>query len=328
MPLYLPRDGATCGCIEDSLFLAGWIRWCELYAPFSEHPDDSWDRQVIPDYGCHAKMMPRLAEAGRYVWSVDMLCRVLARYRDIQQKGEDFNEQNLDLLEPTRTVAFTGRTVNAYRLTEKAKRSWGNLQRDEQTIFTMRFDTLLEGLSEGDALDDPGHSEAQIPTLCPIIEPSENTSKAKLQSRVRAIDLIRHLVNDIQNGLVQPRYRKNVHGSPVKGWDSRLKSYFWPRPIANWEAVCRDVDELGEDGHEIVKAVSNGKIWTAEQAHHAKHWAKKVFEWGGVPQRLLNVEMICAAIQAAMSANDLAIAPMNSGWTKVAAFTSEIAKKI
>jgi hypothetical protein len=106
MPLFLPYGGATPISVDNGLFLASWVRWCELHARSSGRPNDSWDRQLMPDYGSNVTMVTRLAGDERYVWSVDILCRILAHYRDRRQTGLDFGQQNVALLEQTSTIGF------------------------------------------------------------------------------------------------------------------------------------------------------------------------------------------------------------------------------
>jgi hypothetical protein len=166
---------------------------------------------------------------------------------------------------------------------------------------------LLEGLSEGDALEDP-HINVQMPTVCPTIEPVETAPTTKLECGGRPIDLIRRMVSDIQNEPFQPHYRRRRQGLPVRGWDQRLQSYFWPKPSSNWVIVCLEVDRILEDGYQIVEAVRN-RAWTTEQKQQAKDWAHRVFKWRGVPQRDVTWETVWVVIQAALSRNELLLRP-------------------
>jgi hypothetical protein len=86
------------------------------------------------------------------------------------------------------------------------------------------------------------------------------------------------------------------------------------------------VDRILDEGRTIVEIVARGHNFTPEQEEQAVLWANKVFSWGHVPQKNVTGQKVQACIAAALAGNADSDAPMNSGWTKVAAFASAIAQ--
>ena len=140
-------------------------------------------------------------------------------------------------------------------------------------------------------------------------------------------ELLAQLVGDIHNQEFQAHDRGRRYGSPIRGWDERLGAYFWPTPDSGWETVSNEVDCIVDQGRAIVEVVNSSKNFSLEQEGEAVLWANEVFAWGHVPQRNVTWQKVRACIAAALSGNVNSDAPMNSGWTKVAAFTSAIAEK-
>jgi hypothetical protein len=143
-----------------------------------------------------------------------------------------------------------------------------------------------------------------------------------------ANDLIARMVEEIQNQEFQAHYRQKPRGVCVRGWDQRLKAYFWPTPRSGWITACNEVERILDHGRATVERNACCQKSTPEQQDEAVRWANAVFAWGRVPQRkVVTSKDVDDCITAALLGNAAATAPMNSGWTKVAAFASAAAEK-
>ena len=97
-----------------------------------------------------------------------------------------------------------------------------------------------------------------------------------------------------------------------------MKSYFWPKPSCDYASTLKEVKCLEAEGRAIAEA---HMPWNDTVKAQACTFAKRVFEWGHVPQKNVTAEEIERVLNAALSGN-IADAPMNSGWTKVAALAT------
>ena len=131
-------------------------------------------------------------------------------------------------------------------------------------------------------------------------------------------EFVSALISGIEGSLFTPTYRKRVIGEGVLGWQARLDAYFWPTPAISKDSAYNQLRPLLERGRRLAEA--RGK-WTNHMSGEAVSWANAVLKWGGVPQKIVTAQIVGSVIDAAMSRNPN-LAPMNSGWTKVAAFAT------
>lgn len=126
------------------------------------------------------------------------------------------------------------------------------------------------------------------------------------------------LVRQIENQPFQPRYRGAEHGNAVRGWQERLTAYFWPNPANGLDETNADIAPLLAEGQALAQALN---YWDGPMNERAVTWANAVLQWGRVPQNNVTANTVQAVIRAAITGN-CANVPMNSGWTKVAAFAT------
>jgi hypothetical protein len=126
------------------------------------------------------------------------------------------------------------------------------------------------------------------------------------------------LVNVIDEDVFTPVYRKRLVGGAIHGWHARLEAYFWPTPETSIDAAQSELRPLLERGQQLAETRNS---WTNDMCSDAVSWATAVLKWGGVPQKNVTADVVRAVIDAAIS-RDPGVAPMNSGWTKVAAFAT------
>lgn len=140
----------------------------------------------------------------------------------------------------------------------------------------------------------------------------------------RYAELTRALVDTIAEEPFQPMMRRRPIGAPVTGWRPRLTRYFWPTPrvdYAETETALRPIREIAQI---LAGPVLLGEPWSDEEERIAVDWANDVFAWGRVRQAAFTARMVRQVFENALTGELLhSDAPMNSGWTKIAAFASE-----
>ena len=139
--------------------------------------------------------------------------------------------------------------------------------------------------------------------------------------QISRVDLVAALVDDIDLGPYQQTYRRRPLPSsgPIIGWAPRLKAYFWPRPEYDYAKSVSLLAPIVEVAGVIARAL---RPWDDATQIRALAFAHGVFAWGGVPQRNVTAEQVDCVIQTALGQGDDLRAPMNSGWTKVAAIAT------
>ena len=93
-----------------------------------------------------------------------------------------------------------------------------------------------------------------------------------------------------------------------------------PNPSNGFAASEVQLAPILSEGEALAKAE---RPWSKETQERAMVFAQKVFQWGGVKQRDVTWELIDLVVQAALTENATNGAPMNSGWTKIAAFVTD-----
>jgi hypothetical protein len=135
-------------------------------------------------------------------------------------------------------------------------------------------------------------------------------------------DWICRLVDRIEQEAYRPMYRRRLLAgvSPIYGWSGRLQGYFWPSPRYDYAYNMSKLKPLEARATRL----ANATHWGPVQEKEAVDLANAVFDWGGVPQDPSTVtpKNIRAVLDAARTDTVSTDAPMNSGWTKVAAFGS------
>jgi hypothetical protein len=137
--------------------------------------------------------------------------------------------------------------------------------------------------------------------------------------------IVNALVAEIHDKQFESKYRNRAIGVPaVKGWDERLRAYFWPNPDCGYEQTCAGLETLVRTGETLARALQNGGHWNEEEEALAIQFAYDVFAWGSVPQKPEKVTAanVLAVFRDALDDNQHSKALMNSGWTKVAAFAT------
>lgn len=305
---------AKCAPIDDKDFLAAWHEWFDRFAPNWAQPG------VIPQGSAHASFSKLVEQKGQF--SFDVLCRlrVPPQFRNTMQATPRFFEQNGHLAERAleKTLNAGGRKVFGVQLTAQAKALPVDLQNDQAA--TTRFRARLEA-----DLEVVDRNEWKVVEDVALVE--ESSIADSREGPVPTIEgsdlrsLVSSLVDWIEYAPFQPMYRGKPYGAPVVGWANRLTHYFWPHPDSDLQVVTKFLDPLLKRAQYLAEALGSG-TWTTAQREDALQLARDIFSWGGVPQTGYTADHVQSVFHSALQNRQVDDAPMNSGWTKVAAFAS------
>lgn len=313
--------------LGDLEFIAAWVIWFKEYGPGNR----DWTVDPMPVRNSAATLSNQIQQHG--VFTCDVLCRVLrGKDRDTMQATRVFREDNSNskIIDTVRE-RFPGesRVINAVRITEGAVKKWRTSERKARSDA---FNSVYSLISDDLFIENNGTQRAQdeIVSLDPVSSfdyvnlHSKTTARKKLKTRN---DYLKALVQSIQQESYQPMYRKRPIGEAVSGWDCRLSAYFWPIPgnglRETWSAIEPIIETCNSLGNKITQ--DQQEPWSSSEKYLAIQVAKDIFKWGGVPQisstvTASNIRMVFE--NAIANHVKHSSAPMNSGWTKVAAFAS------
>jgi len=179
-------------------------------------------------------------------------------------------------------------------------------------------------ISQGIAIALLPCSETAAGTRQMPLEHAGTPPRAALQADANRAMYLQTLVRHIHEQSWQPVYRQKPFGAPVRGWDERLKAYFWPLPVNGYEQTCLDMHSIHERARLLALALTGNGGWSEAEGVLAVQLANDIFTWGGVPQApdTVTPSTVEHVFQAALANDAGATANMNSGWTKVAAFAT------
>ena len=126
----------------------------------------------------------------------------------------------------------------------------------------------------------------------------------------------------IQHDPFRPAYRKKLFEAEVCGWDARLTAYFWPKPTIGYAETIRRLDPLAKTAERLAEPIHCGREWTKPEESDAVRLALDLFKWGGTPQPTPLPTTVHSVFKTALDREDKWSAPLNSGWTKIAAFAT------
>ena len=260
---------------------------------------------------------PRYAERA---CGFDIILRLVSGQIDTMHATNAFftHADNAQWFEPV-DMAEKNASVRGVNLTPAARATWENASEQERRQALGEARRLLES-----DIESEGVTVALLPVRAmpaPSAQPAAAVRPAAPASRQ---DYLEALAHDIQHAPFQSFYRRKPFGSPVTGWDERLKAYFWPRPEQGYAATSCAMQAIGADARRLANALAHHGGWTAQEQREAVELAHAIFAWGGVPQDEATVtpHTVQQVFQAAIGDDGAAAAPMNSGWTKVAAFAT------
>ena len=294
--------------VKCGIFLAAWQAWFDRYAPSKCAATDG-----MPVSARHISLAKHIS--GGRIFSLDVLCRMLVPYRNTKQASSPFLAANTHLLEVIRVRSpVTGRTVNGVRLTDAARELLGTVGDADRNAVHALLEGDIEDANKEEVLDvslEPVDTlEMPVGTAEPVVTGAPFSDST----------LVKALVDWIGRDSFQPRYRGLPSGKPITGWAARLDGYFWPKPGVDAAATNTRLLPAIALAQELRDTMPGS--WASEQEVNAVNWATDIFTWGGVPQAAVTPAMVRDVFESVAAGVQIRSAPMNSGWTKVAAFAS------
>jgi len=120
------------------------------------------------------------------------------------------------------------------------------------------------------------------------------------------------------------RYRGRPFGSVQHGWSNRLAAYFWPTPVDGLSVTTATLKSYTVPLRLLADKVLIHSPWTRVEQDLAVQSATGVFIWGRVLRSTPTPDQVRAAMEMAVHRETrLAPPPLNSTWTKLAAFSTE-----
>lgn len=282
-------------------FLQAWRIIVDAYGP--GNCEGSPLRVPLPRLNAKEPILHYIRSSTEF--SLDYLCRNLVPNgcRNTMQASNIFMTENNAVLEEVRVLnPVTGRDVKGVRLREEAIN-----HNDRQSMVEALFEADCDDLDIGEG----SHINEELA----IGGQASSSDYEKYVER---------LVNMIQREPYTPFFRGRAIGPVVQGWSNRLQTYFWPSPKTDYLAAVAEVSLLEDEATRLALQLPN---WSASDEAAAITLANKIFAWGGVPQDPATVTpanlraVFNAAINGVLAIGET-VPPMNSGWTKVAAFAS------
>jgi hypothetical protein len=149
----------------------------------------------------------------------------------------------------------------------------------------------------------------------------KNNDKLALVPAFNFSNFIQDFVDYVHVDQFQPKYRGRNYGGLVSGWSNRLNSYFWPKPTINLHNTLSSLAVLNTHAAGFMGSLS---AFPVNQQADLINWADQIFKWGGVPQPPFNYIDVLDVLSSVNVGHTVNSARMNSGWTKVASFASEV----
>jgi hypothetical protein len=131
---------------------------------------------------------------------------------------------------------------------------------------------------------------------------------------------------DQDTSVYTPRRARGRVTTTLHGWSERLKNYEWPYGTGFVDA-SHQVAALADSLRLLSVKLDQGQQLSPQEGHQLQEATQRVFRWGGVTRGASkespSVHLISSVILSALRWQRMDMAPMDSGWTKVAAFSTD-----
>jgi hypothetical protein len=123
-----------------------------------------------------------------------------------------------------------------------------------------------------------------------------------------------------------PKRARGRVSTASRGVARALENYEWPYGTGFADAY-RQVAALADSLRALSVKLDQGQQLTPQEGHQLQEATYRVFRWGGVTRgaskKSPSVDLISSVILSALRWQRIDTAPMDSGWTKVAAFGTD-----
>ena len=324
--------------VEDYEFFAAWELWFDNFGNGLNALTDPLPRHNTIDPMISLETRQNKITGNTRKFSLEYLCRVLvpSSYRNTMQATNPFMAANNHLLSDTTSLSpYSNRIVYSAQLTEDGR---GILKSCREQPGWEELKQLIESRLDSDIeVSDRNTGDTELIAVVGgdddvviIIEEEENSSTKTLLNGIDQHNLnipvfnlnnfVQDFVTNVNNDPYQPTFRGTSYGGRILGWSNRLNNYFWPNPAINLTTTLTILTRINAPASGFMGAILHFPIASRGSL---VNWANAIFKWGGVPQVFTysNVLDVLSSVNACVQTKN---ARMNSGWTKVASFASEV----
>jgi len=297
-------------------FVAAWLIWMDRF-----HLSTAWDGFHFP-FDWQKESLTTLIEGGRHS-GLDAMVRFLAipSARDTMQISDAFLTINAHWLSKC-DDALSSRSNKVFGavLTKASLDHWNALSQQNQDELLKETTQLASEFFESVCGIDELDSEEEN-----ISQPSLHAPVVSMPSFTSTVGWVEKFVEMVHADLFVPHYRgKPIIAKAGRGWGHRLNTYFWPTPVCGLSVTTAALScHIGPLQHLANKVLVHAP-WTPADDTTAVACAKGIFHWGRVLRGSPSANEVRAAMEMAIHGSTALIAPpMNSTWTKLAAFSTE-----
>lgn len=116
--------------------------------------------------------------------------------------------------------------------------------------------------------------------------------------------------------------RKDI-APPFTGWPKRLQAYYWPDPTMGYRETADAMAPWYTSAGNLSRKLQDNGAWTPEERAHATQLAQSMMSWGRVKTpKAFSEHAVEAAFRRALDLDVVALPPMRSSWSKVAALAT------
>ena len=131
---------------------------------------------------------------------------------------------------------------------------------------------------------------------------------------------------DQDTSVYKPKRARGRVSTTSRGWRDRLRNYEWPYGVGFADA-SRQVTALSDSLRALSVKLDQGQRLSAQEEHQLQQATHRVFQWGGVTRgtskKTPSADLISSVVLSALRWRRISAAPMDSGWTKIAAFSTD-----
>jgi hypothetical protein len=297
-------------------FVAAWIIWVERF-----HLSTAWEEFHFP-FDWQKEILAILLIGGRHS-GLDAMVRFLAppSARNTMQISDAFLTVNAQWLSKCDdALSSRGNKVLGGVLTEASIGVWKALSQQNQDELLKEtnqlasdfFETVF-GIEEEVDSEEENISNFDIPN-----------SDSSIPSLGSGVGWVQKFVEMVNRERFDPQYRRKSLGSAIYGWGNRLNAYFWPTPVCGLSVTTAALSSHTGPLQHLANKVLVHAPWTPADDTTAVACAKGIFHWGRVLRGTPTASEVRAAMEMAIhGSTELKAPPMNSTWTKLAAFSTE-----
>lgn len=297
-------------------FLAAWIIWAEQLYNCS-----TWEGFHFP-FNWKKEKLATIVGDGR-LSGLDAMVRFLAHpaARNTMQISDDFLAVNAEWLNRCYdALSPSSRDVSGAVLTDRSIDLWNAIPEQEKNNILIETAQLASEFFESMCGIEEVDSEEEN-----ISQPASYAPDSSTTSFGSSLGWVQKFVEMVDCDPFVPHYRcKPIVAKVGRGWGHRLSTYFWPTPVCGLSFTTAALSPHIATLQHLANKVLAHTPWSSVDQGLAVKSAMGVFQWGRVLRSAPTPDQVRAAMEMAIHCSSaLPAPPMNSTWTKLAAFSTE-----